>query len=163
MDSHEPLTAVRGDLQFLDYDLDCVCGALREVATVWRRARQFLPELPLTLPTQLEAATHELAASAEALVDAGFGQPPELALSVAGQLSALRRDISEAEAMTCGAGIPGLGDAGLWNYIGAATYRAGNRLLSLIVQLARIEDWSLSEPGAGLPDPDRAWLLVQLA
>ena len=41
-------------------------------------------------------------------------------------------------------------------------HRAGNRLLGLIVQLARIEDWSLNGPGAELPDQDRAWLLVQL-
>ncbi len=73
-----------------------------------------------------------------------------------------KRAIGEAAAMTCGAGMPQLGDAGLWNYIGAAMHRVGNRLLALIVQLARIEDWSLNGPGAELPDPDRAWLLVQL-
>jgi hypothetical protein len=41
-------------------------------------------------------------------------------------------------------------------------HRARNRLLTLIVQLARIEDWSPNGPGAELPDQDRAWLLVQL-
>jgi len=161
-DSHDPMRAVREDLQLLSRDLDCICGALREIATVWRRAHQFRPDLPLTRPVELEDATHELAASAAALVCAGFGQPPDLAFSVAGQLSALRRDISEAEAMTCGTGLPRLGDAELWAYTGAAIHRAGNRLLSLIVQLVRIEDWSLSGPGARLPDPDRAWLQVQL-
>jgi len=64
--------------------------------------------------------------------------------------------------MTSEAGIPQLGDAGLWSYIGAAMHRAGNRLLALIVQLARVEDWSLNGPGAELRDQDRAWLLVQL-
>ena len=64
------------------------CGALREVATVWRRVHEFRPELPLSLPVQLEDATHELAGSAEMLVDAGFGQPPDLAFSMAGQLAA---------------------------------------------------------------------------
>jgi hypothetical protein len=49
---------------------------------------------------------------------AGFGQPPDLAFYVAEQLSALRRDISEAETMTCRAGLPGLGDARLWAYTG---------------------------------------------
>jgi hypothetical protein len=161
-DSDDRMRAVREDLRLLRCDLVCMCGALREIATVWRRAHQFRPELPLTLPMELEHATHELAASAEALADTGFGQPPELAFSVAGQLSALRRDISEAETMTCRAGLPRLGDAGLWAYTAAALQRAGNRLLPLIVQLARIEDWSLSGPGAGPPDPERAWLQVQL-
>jgi hypothetical protein len=161
-DSFDPLQVVRGDLQLLSCDLASVCGALREVATVWRRIHEFRPELPLSLPVQLEDAAHELAASAEMLVDAGFGQPPDLAFSMAGQLAALRRDISEAAAMTGQAGSPQLGDSGLWNQIGAAMHRAGNRLLALIVQLVRIEDWSLNGPGAELPDQDRAWLLVQL-
>jgi hypothetical protein len=161
-DSHCPLRTVRADLQLLGCDLASVRGALREVATVWRRVHEFRPELPLSLPVQLEDATRELAASAEMLVDAGLSQPPDLAFSVAGQLAALRRAVDEAAAMTCGAGTPQLGDAGLWNHIGAAMHRAGNRLLGLIVQLARIEDWSLNGPGAELPDQDRAWLLVQL-
>ena len=63
--------------------------------------------------------------------------------------------------MTREAGSPQRGDAGLWIYIAAAMHRAGNRLLALIVQLARVEDWSLNGPGAELPDQDRAWLLVQ--
>jgi hypothetical protein len=115
----------------------------------------------LSLPVQLEDATRELAASAGLLVDAGFGQPPDLAFSMAGQLAALRRDISEAAAMTGKAGSPswetpdcGAGSSG--------RHRAGNRALALIEQLARIEDWSLNGPGAELPDQDRAWLLVQL-
>ncbi len=161
-DSHDPMRAVREDLYLLSCDLDCICGALREIATVWRRAQRFRPDLPLIRPIELEDATHELAASAEALAGAGFGQPPDLAFSVAGQRSALRRGISEAEALTCGAGLPRLGDAGLWTYTRAAIHRAGNRLLTLIVQLVRIEDWSLSGPGAGPPEPDRAWLQVQL-
>jgi hypothetical protein len=161
-DSYDPLLAVRGDLQLLNCDLTCVCGALREVATVWRRVHEFRPELPLSLPVQLEDATHRLATSAEMLVDAGFSQPPDLPFSIAGQLAALRKDISEAAAMTREAGIHQRGDAGLWSYIGAAMHRAGNHLLTLIVQLARIEDWSLNGPGAELPDQDRAWLLVQL-
>jgi hypothetical protein len=66
------------------------------------------------------------------------------------------------DAIPSEAGIPQRGDAGLWSYIEAALHRAGNRLLALIVQLARIEDWSLNGPGAQLPDQDRAWLLVRL-
>jgi|HubBroStandDraft_4_1064222.scaffolds.fasta_scaffold192717_1 hypothetical protein len=160
--SYDPLLAVRGDLQLLSCDLACVCGALREVETVWRRAHEFRPELPLSLPVQLEDATRELAASAGLLVDAGFGQPPDLAFSMAAHWAALRRDISKAAVMTGEAGSAQLGDSRLWSYIGAAMHRAGNRLLALIVQLARIEDWSLKGPGAELPGQDRAWLLVQL-
>jgi hypothetical protein len=161
-DRYDPQQAVRGDLQLLSCDLACVCGALREVATVWRRVHESRPELPLNLPVQLEDATHELAASAVMLVDAGFGQPPDLAFSMAGQLATLRRNISEAAAMTGEAGVSQRGDAGLWYSIGAAMHRAGNRLLALIVQLAIIEGWSLNGPGTKLPDQDRPWLLVQL-
>jgi len=160
--SNDPTKAVREGLRLLSCDLDCICGALREIATVWRRAHQSRPELPLTRPAELEHATHELAASAEALARAGFGQPPDLAFSVAGQLSALRRDVSRAEAITCGTDLPRLGDGGLWASVRAALRRAGNQLLTLIVQLARIEDWSLTGPRAGPPEPDRAWLQVQL-
>ena len=45
--------------------------------------------------------------------------------SMAGQLTALRREISEAAVMTGEAGSPQLGDAGLWSYIAAAIHRAG--------------------------------------
>jgi hypothetical protein len=114
-DSYDPLLAVRGGLQLLNCDLACVCGALGEVATVWRRVHEFRPELLLSLPVQLEDATHRLATSAEMLVDAGFGQPPDLPFSIAGQVAALRRDISEAAAMTREAGIHQRGDAGLWS------------------------------------------------
>jgi hypothetical protein len=161
-DSYDPRQAARGDLRLLSCDLACVCGALGEVATVWRRVHEYRPELPLRLPVQLADAARELAASAERLVEAGFGQPPDLAFSMAGQLAALRRDISEAAVMSGNAGGLQLGDAGLWSCIGAAMHRAGNRLLALIVRLARIEDWSLNGPGAEPPDQDRAWLLVQL-
>ena len=95
-------------------------------------------------------------------MDAGPGQPPDLAFSLAGCLAALRKNIREAVAMTCGPDTAPLGDARLWSYLGAALRRARNRVLALIVQLARIEDWSLSEPVAALPDPDRVCLLVQL-
>lgn len=161
-DSHDPMRAVREGLQLLSGDLGCICGALREIATVWRRAHQSRPELPLARPAELERATHEVAASAKALAGAGFGQPPELAFSVAGQLTALRTDLRQVEAITCRADLPRLGDAELWANAGAALQQAGNRLLTLIVQLATIEDWSLTEPGAGPPEPDRAWLQVQL-
>jgi hypothetical protein len=158
----DPLTTVRGDLQLLNNDLDCIRGALSEIATVWRRAHPSRPELPLGLPEHLEDGIGQLAASVQALVDVGPGQPPDLAFSLAGRLAALKQDIRDAEAMTCGDGAAPLGDAQLWSYLGEALHRAGNRLLALIVQLARIEDWSLSGPAAVLPDPDRVCLLVRL-
>ena len=162
MSTHDPLTTVRGDLQLLNDDLDCARGALSEISTVWRRAHPNRPELPLGLPEQLDDGIRQLAASAQALVDVGPGQPPDLAFSLAGCLAALRKNIREAAAMTCGADTAPLGDARLWSYLGQALHRAGNRVLALIVHLARIEDWSLSGPVAALPDPDRVCLLVQL-
>ena len=159
--ARDPLTTVREDLQLLNSDLECARGALSEISTVWRRAHQSRPELPLGLPEQLEDGIRQLAASAHALVDVGPGQPPDLAFSLAKRLAVLRTDIREAEAITCGGGTAQVGDAGLWSYLSKAVHRAGNRLLALIVQLARIKDWSLSGPAA-LPDPDRVCLLVRL-
>jgi hypothetical protein len=162
MSTHDPLTTVRGDLQLLNDDLDCAHGALSEISTVWRRAYPNRPELPLGLPVQLDNGIRQLAASAQALVDVGPGQPPDLAFSLAGCLAALKKNIREAAAMTCGAGTAPLGDVRLWSYLGEALHRAGNRVLALIVHLARIEDWSLSAPVSVLPNPDRVCLLVQL-
>ena len=160
--AHNPLTTVGGNLQLLNSDLECACGALCEISTVWRRACPNRPELRLSLLEQLEDGIRQLAASAQALVDVGPGQPPDLAFSLAERLTALRISISEAAAMTCGGGQAQMGDAGLWSYLGAALHRAGNRLLALIVQLARIEDWSLTGPASALPDPDRVCLLIRL-
>ena len=160
--TNDPLTTVRGDLQLLNSDLECACGALCEISTVWRRAHSNRPELPLSLPEQLEDGIRQLAASAQELVDVGPGQPPDLAFSLAERLTALRTSISEAAAMTCGGSKAQVGDAGLWSYLGEALHRAGNQLLVLIVQLARIKSWSLTGPTSAPPDPDRVCLLVLL-
>ena len=112
-------------------------------------------------PLQLQDATRQLAVSAQALVDAGPGQPPEVAFWLARRLSALRNDISVAQALTREAGI-GVGDAALWDHLGEPLRRAGNRLLLLIVQLARIKEWSLSGPDGELSEPDQAVLVIQL-
>ena len=123
-ESSDPPISVHGDFQLMARDLARMSGALSEIATVWRRARQCRPDLPLALPMQLEAATHQLARIADDLASAGPGQRPDLALLMTEQMSALERDLAVAEAMTCGAGIPPVGDAGLWERLGAAMHQA---------------------------------------
>jgi len=123
--SRDPLITSRDDLQLLARDLARAAGTLREIATAWRRAGECWPDLPLGLPMRLENATRQLTGSVVALADAGSGQPPDLALSVAEQLSALKDDIAAAEAMTCGPGISRIGDAGLWERLNAAMHQAG--------------------------------------
>ena len=161
IDSHDPPRTVRGDFDLLSHDLASVYGTLSEITAVWRRAHQDWPELPLRLPLQLQDATRQLAVSAQALVDAGPGQPPELAFWLARRLSALRNDIRVARALTREAAI-GVGDAALWDHLDEPLRRAGNRLLLLIVQLASIREWSLSGPDGELSEPDQAVLVIQL-
>ena len=161
IDNHDPPRTIRGDFDLLSHDLAAVYGTLGEITAVWRRAHQDWPELPLRLPIQLQDATRQLAVSAQALVDTGPGQPPELAFWLARRLSALRNDVRVAQALTREAAI-GVGDAALWDLLGEPLRRAGNRLLLLIVQLARIRDWSLSGPDGELSEPDQAVLVIQL-
>jgi hypothetical protein len=161
IDSHDPPRTIRGDFDLLSHDLAAVYGTLSQITAVWRRAHQDWPELPLRLPLQLQDATRQLAVSAQAFVDAGPGQPPELAFWLARQLSTLRNDIRVAQALTREAAI-GVGDAALWDHLGEPLRRAGNRLLLLIVQLARIREWSLSGPDGELSEPDQAVLTIKL-
>lgn len=161
IDSHDPPRTIRGDLELLSHDLASVHGTLSEITTVWRRAHQDWPQLPLRFPLQLQDATRQLAVSAQALVDAGPGQPPEVALWLARRLSALRNDISAARALTRETEIS-VGDAALWDHLGEPLRRAGDRILLLIVQLARIREWSLSGPGGELSKPEQAVLVIQL-
>jgi hypothetical protein len=152
-----------GDLQLLATDLSGASGTLREIETAWRRGRHSRPELPLGVPARLENATRELAAAVRDLAGAGPGQSPDAAVSVAAQLSALKDDIAAAQVITCGPGMAGVGDAGLWEHLNAAMDRAGKRLLRLIVDLVDIGDWSLSRPpGAGVSRPGRSRLLIEL-
>ena len=44
------------------------------------------------------------------------------------QMSALERDLAAARAMTCGAGIPPVGDTGLWERLDAAMRQARARV-----------------------------------
>ena len=161
IDRNDPPRTVRGDLELLSHDLATVYGTLSEITTVWRRAHQDWPQLPLRFPLQLQDATRQIAVSAQALVDAGPGQRPEMALSLARRLSALRNDISAAQALTRETEIS-VGDAALWDHLGEPLRRAGDRILLLIVQLARIREWSLSGPTGELSKPDQAVLVIQL-
>jgi len=123
-DTVEPLTTRRDDAQLLLGDLARICGTLSEIATVWRRALPYLPGLPLSLPLRLQDAACQLAADIQAPV--GTGQPSDPGpLSLPGRFSALRESIAAAQAMTCGPGIPRIGDDRLWQSLSTALNRAG--------------------------------------
>ena len=126
-ESSDQLMSVHGDFQPLARDLGSMSGALSEIATVWRRAHHCRPDLPLALPLQLEATTHQLARIADD-VGEGPANGPDLALLMTEQMSALERDVAAARAMTCGADIPPVGDAGLWELLGAAMEQARARV-----------------------------------
>ena len=91
-DSPDPLMSFRSDLQLLTRDLGCVSGTLEEIATVWRRARQCRPDLPLGLPLRLETATRQLAAIADDLARAEPGQQFQLAYLMTEQMSVICQD-----------------------------------------------------------------------
>jgi hypothetical protein len=123
----DPVTASNDDAQLL-WDLARISGTLSEITTAWRRARPFRPELPLILPEQLHLMARQLAAGIRTLGDAGQVQSAELALSAAAQFSALREGITSAQAMTCGPGVPKVGDDRLWESLRAPLQRAGTQL-----------------------------------
>jgi hypothetical protein len=133
--TQDAAAAARDDVRLLAGDLAQVSGTLSEIATTWRRAWQSRPDLPLGLPVRLQDTARQLAADIQDLASAGPGQPPDRALCVASQLSALKDDIASAQAMTCGPGIPPAGDAALWADLSAALERAGNQLPDLILRL----------------------------
>jgi hypothetical protein len=147
-DAPDPLTSLRGDLRLLARDLGCISAALTEIATVWRRARHCRPGLPLSLPLRLETAARQLTGIADDLAWAGPSRRPPLAFQLAEQMSALERDAAAAEAMTCGADIPPVGDAGLWAYLGAALQQARARELSIILQLPKVRTVPVSDQAA---------------
>jgi hypothetical protein len=74
-DGHEdgegmPMTGTRGslatppaDIQLIARDLAAASGALSEIATTWRRAHAFRPDLPLGLPQRLADTAQQLAAN----------------------------------------------------------------------------------------------------
>jgi hypothetical protein len=134
----DSLTSSRGDLQLLLSDLASVSGTLSEIATVWRRARPYLPGLPALVPEQLADAARQLAADIRSLGDAGVLRPHAQAVSVAEQSSALQQGIASAQAMTRGDGIPDIGDAGLWELLRGPLRRAGRQITELMPELVTI-------------------------
>jgi hypothetical protein len=131
-DSSDSPMNFRSDLQLLTRDLGCMSGTLEEIATVWRRAHQRRPDLPLGLPLRLENATHQLAKTVDDLAWAVPDQRPQLASLMTEQISALERDATAAEGMTCSADIQPVGDTGLWGNFGTAMHRVRARTLSLV-------------------------------
>ena len=97
--SHGSLAVARQELDALLGDLSGVCGQLEELATTWRREHASgtsRRELPLAFPHRLQSAARQLAATLQALVEAGAGPDPDLASSAAAQLAALQGDIAAA-------------------------------------------------------------------
>ena len=131
-ESSVQLRSAGGEFQRMALDLRCVPGTLSEIATVWRRAGPCQPDLPLGLPLHLQAATHQLARTVDDLARAGAGYRPDLACPVTEQMPALERDLAAARAMTCGAGIPAVGDIGLWERPDAAMRQARARVPAAI-------------------------------
>jgi hypothetical protein len=127
-ESSVQLRSAGGDFRRMALDLRRMSGTLSEVAIVWRRAGPCRPDLPLGLPLQLQAATHQLARTVDDLAWARPGYRPDLACPVTEQMSVLERDLAAAKAMTCGAVIPPVGDTGLWERLDAAMYRARARV-----------------------------------
>lgn len=123
-ESSVQLRSAGGDFQRVALDLRCVSGTLSEIATVRRRAGPCRPDLPLGLPLQLEAAAHQLARIVDDLAWAGAGYRSGLACPVTEQMSVVERDLAAAKAMTCGAGIPPVGDTSLWERLDAAMHQA---------------------------------------
>ena len=93
-------------------------GALSEIATTWRRAGASRPDLPPGLPQRLADAAQHLAAETRLLAETSQERAPGMPAALAQEMSALREDIAAARAMTVGPGDPGVGDAGLWEYLG---------------------------------------------
>ena len=122
--TRDMLMTSHDDVELLLWDLARVSGTLSEIATVWRRALPYLPGLPLILPVRLQDSARQLAADIRARTGPRPGQPTDLALPLTEQLSALQDSIARAQAMTCGPGLPQVGDDRLWESLGAALRQA---------------------------------------
>jgi len=138
--NQDPPAGGRVDLALLLGDLACVAGTLSEIATVWRRALGCRPGLPALIPEQLADAARRLAADIGSLAGAGRLAPGAWAVPLAGQSSALQRDIAAAQAMTCGDGRRDLGDARLWDLLRDPVSRVAARITELTPELVTITD-----------------------
>jgi hypothetical protein len=124
----DPQMTDRDDVELLLSDLASVSGALGEIATMWRRARLDQPQLPLTLPAQLQSSVTRLAAAIRAHAGQRPAQPAGRALSLPEQLSALKQRIDIAQAITRGHGSLHVGDDRLWESVNAALAQAADRV-----------------------------------
>ncbi len=163
-DSHAALRSAPGDVdqlaRDLTQDLAVVSGLLSEIATCWRRAQAAMREFPADRPVRLQDAVRQIGADIRSLAEGNPEQRAGQTLSVAGRFTMLRADIAAAQSMTQAAGIPAAGDAGLWSSVADALTRAGTRLLSLVLAVAAITNWSVNRtPPAGASKP---WILIEL-
>ena len=118
---------VRDDFTLLAWDLATVSGVLREIATTWRRAMASRPDLPLDLPQRLADTAEGLAADATSLAGTGQESAAGLPVSFASRMSALSAGAAHARTLTSGSGAACVGDAPLWDILGPALDRTGNR------------------------------------
>lgn len=109
----------------LAWDLATLSGTLSEIATTWRRALPYHPDLPLELPQRLADMATQLAADASSLARAEGDRAPALAVSVAARMSALSHGTAYARAITAGQDAYGVADAPLWEYLRPALSRTG--------------------------------------
>jgi hypothetical protein len=110
-DRDDRLLAARQDLDLLTGDLRTARGQLEEFATMWRRqchARNSWQDMPHAFPQGLRDAADGLAGTLRALVAAGPGTDPDLALAAVTQLSALEAGLAAAVA-GAGRGVTGAG------------------------------------------------------
>jgi hypothetical protein len=162
--SHASLAAARQDLAALLGDLAGVCGQLEELATTLRRehASGTPRQLPLAFPHRLQSAARQLAATLQALVEAGPGPDPDQASSAAVPLAALRGEVAAAVSDRRGHhgdSKPGH-DPGpaILTGIEHALNRVMTRQQSLIAHLAD----SAEAPARRMPAASRWWPLVSL-
>ena len=120
----------RPSIEGMAWDLATVSGALSEIATTWRRALPWRPDLPLDLPQRLADMARRLAADIRSLAPTGAtGVPgaPGLAREVSIRMSALSQGADYAQAITAG-GAADVGDASLWELLRPALRRTGRTL-----------------------------------
>jgi len=134
------LARSRNDVRLLLWDLACIAWTLSEIATVWRRARPYLPELPALVPEQLADAARHLASVIESLADASLLKPYAQAASLVAQSSTLQQGIASAQAITSGDGVPDLGDARLWESLRGPVHRAARHISELAPELVATTD-----------------------
>ena len=118
-------------IEGMAWDLATVSGALSEIATTWRRALPWRPDLPLDLPQRLADMARRLAADIRSLAPTGAtGVPgaPGLAREVSIRMSALSQGADYAQAITARGGVADVGDASLWELLRPALRRTGRTL-----------------------------------